>query len=169
MSNVGQPSILMIRSGRHEGRLLTLPQGDVVIGRDESCRIRLGSSDVSRRHCVLRSTADGIVAEDLGSRNGTHVNDVRIEGPTVLRPGDVIRVGPLVFEVPRPDTSEDEIADWLSGVEDTTSPGDTTILPGLRGRQVPPPAKDEFDSIAEEAADIIRRHRLMQEQDNESE
>ncbi len=162
MSNKGTPSILVIRSGRHQGRLLTLPEGDVLVGRDEECRIRLGSSDVSRRHCRLRATADGVVVEDLGSRNGTHVNDVRIERPTTLEPGDVVRIGPLVFEVPKGDgTSEDDIAGWLSGVEDTTSPSDTTILPPHKRQDVPPPSRDRFESVAEEAEDIIRRHHEM--------
>lgn len=149
--------------------MLTLPDGEVLVGRDESCRIRLGSSDVSRKHCRLTASAEGVVAEDLGSRNGTYVNDLRIDGPVTLQPGDILRVGPLVFEVPGgTSTSEDDIVDWLSGVEDTTGPTDTTILPG-RAKQkeptpdVPPPSKETFDSVAEEAADIIRRHRLMEE------
>jgi pSer/pThr/pTyr-binding forkhead associated (FHA) protein len=170
MSDVTQPAILLIRSGRHQGRLFTLPDEEVIVGRDETCRVRLNSSDVSRRHCSIRSTSRGIVVRDLGSRNGTQVNDQRIDGEVVLAPGDVLRIGPLVFEVPIPEgTSENEIADWLAGVEETTGPGDTTIIPNRpeddsvnhREPDLPPPAKEKFDSVAEEAADIIRRHHEM--------
>src|SRR4030067_1011492 len=39
-----------------------------------------------------RDTADGVQVEDWGSKNGTHVNGVRIEGPTALQDGDVVQV-----------------------------------------------------------------------------
>ncbi len=92
----------IIQSGKHVGKRLTIPPGKVVIGRDEDCQIRTASSDISRRHCALQIDADGVTAEDLGSRNGTFVNDVPITATTRLKPGDVLRVGPMIFQVPTP-------------------------------------------------------------------
>ena len=45
----------------------------------------------------------GIVVKDLESRNGTFINDVPVQGEATLKPGDVLRIGPMVFQLlPRP-------------------------------------------------------------------
>jgi predicted component of type VI protein secretion system len=180
---------LIIQTGKHRGKKLILPESErVVVGRDESCQIQLGSTDVSRQHCVLRPTPEGIYIRDLGSRNGTLVNNAAIKVETLLQPGDLVQIGPMVFRVPakkdapaappaadaakKPSakTTDDDIANWLAGDEELEgglSPADTTIV---TNREAAPeaaplpetaafkPAKKAFDSIAEEAADIIRRH-----------
>jgi pSer/pThr/pTyr-binding forkhead associated (FHA) protein len=173
---------LIVQSGKHQGKHLQLPsEGEVVIGRDESCQIRLASSDVSRHHCVLKMTPDGVLARDLDSRNGTYLNETLMEEETLLKPGDILRIGPIVLQVPgAPATpmhnaSDDEIATWLStnenlavGDSSETTSGDTTIIPRPAALDnFPPPtpqpapsreAPRQFRNVAEEAADIIRRH-----------
>jgi pSer/pThr/pTyr-binding forkhead associated (FHA) protein len=173
---------LIVQSGKHQGKCLRLPsEGEVIIGRDELCQIRLASSDVSRHHCVLRMTSDGIVARDLDSRNGTYLNETLMEEETLLKPGDILRIGPIVLQVPGAPTlplraaSDDDIASWLSSSENIvpvdgseTTSGDTTIIPrpaALDNMSPPapaPPANREtprqFRNVADEAADIIRRH-----------
>ena len=145
---------LMIQSGKRKGQKLVLSEKQVIVGRDETCQIRLASSNISRRHCALHNSADGIVVTDLGSRNSTLVNDVPIETETVLAAGDVLRIGPLVFRAVDPaldDTvetgeqnlpgtpvppkqadetlSDDEIVNWLADDGDgSSSSGDTTII-----------------------------------------
>lgn len=179
---------LIIQTGKHRGKKLILPEKEkIVVGRDESCQIQLGSTDVSRQHCVLRPTAEGIYIRDLGSRNGTLVNHTPIKSETLLKPGDLVQIGPMLFRVPvkkeapaaaagpakkQPaKATDDDIINWLAGDDDgegPLKPGDTTIV---TNRETPaelaqPPAEPEaspaprktFDSIAEEAADIIRRH-----------
>jgi pSer/pThr/pTyr-binding forkhead associated (FHA) protein len=171
---------LIVQSGKHQGKRLRLPdEGELLIGRDESCQIRLASSEVSRHHCVLKPTPDGILARDLDSRNGTYLNETLMEDETLLKPGDILRIGPIMLQVPGAPAanvraSDNEIAEWLSqegiagssdGIE--ASPGDTTIIPRPAGLDsvpaTPPPASREsasrqFRSVADEAADIIRRH-----------
>src|SRR5580658_10371681 len=134
---------LIVQSGKHQGKCLSLPSdGEVIIGRDELCQIRLASSDVSRHHCILKITADGIVARDLDSRNGTYLNETLMEEETLLKPGDTLRIGPIVLQVPgapaAPDrnASDDDIASWLSSSENIAATegaeaasGDTTIIP----------------------------------------
>jgi Inner membrane component of T3SS, cytoplasmic domain len=173
---------LIVQSGKHQGKCLRLPsEGEVMIGRDELCQIRLASSDVSRHHCVLRMTPDGVVARDLDSRNGTYLNETLMEEETLLKPGDILRIGPIVLQVPGAPVlpnhaaSDDDIATWLSKNENivpgdgTDAPsGDTTIIPrpaALDNLVTPTPAPAtnrepprQFRSIADEAADIIRRH-----------
>ncbi len=67
-------------------------QGPWTIGRSDACRLVVADSTVSRRHAVLKRTADGIEVRDLGSLNGTWVNGWRVERAT-LRPGDVLQIG----------------------------------------------------------------------------
>ncbi|MDB5389531.1 MAG: hypothetical protein JWM11_5177 [Planctomycetaceae bacterium] len=107
---------LIIQTGKLAGKPLTIPSKEVIIGRDEGCFIRMGSADISRRHCSLRATLDGILVTDLGSSNGTLVNDNRITGPTILRVGDRLRVGPAVFlaDGPKPKIDDSAIEDWLN-------------------------------------------------------
>jgi pSer/pThr/pTyr-binding forkhead associated (FHA) protein len=81
-----------------EGRTLPVVAG--TIGRD-GCDVNLADPEVSRRHAVVRTAANGAAPsiEDLGSRNGTWVNDRRIDAPTELQAGDVVRLGSTVWHV----------------------------------------------------------------------
>ncbi len=72
------------------------------IGRDPGADFPLPDDPlVSRLHARVSLTPDGIVVEDLGSRNGTWVNGVRIAAPTLVGPADEIRVGRAVLELRR--------------------------------------------------------------------
>ena len=68
----------------------------LTIGRAD-CDIELNDPGVSRRHAVLRQVDDGLAIEDLGSKNGTFVNDRRIDGLERLRAGDRVRFGNTVW------------------------------------------------------------------------
>ena len=52
---------------------------------------------MSRRHAVVRALDGGLAVEDLGSTNGTFVNDTRIDGIAPLQPGDHVRFGNTVW------------------------------------------------------------------------
>ncbi len=69
------------------------------IGRAEDCQLRPKSDLISRHHCVVLVDQDLVSVRDLGSRNGTYVNDQRVVGERALKQGDHLRVGPLEFEV----------------------------------------------------------------------
>src|SRR5207244_4199000 len=72
---------------------------ETIVGRRRDCDLRIRSSEVSRRHCLL-SFQDGVLhVEDLDSVNGTFVNGVRVSGRQVVRPGDRLDVGPIQFLV----------------------------------------------------------------------
>jgi DNA-binding winged helix-turn-helix (wHTH) protein len=93
------------------GHALALPNGDHLIGRGEDCTIRSDSARVSRHHARVRVTSDCLLVEDLGSRNGTWVQDRRIEGTTRLAVGDTVRVGPDVIRFVAAAADETTIAD----------------------------------------------------------
>jgi pSer/pThr/pTyr-binding forkhead associated (FHA) protein len=78
----------------------TLPVLPGTIGR-EGCDVNLADPEVSRRHAAIQADvgSGAPVVEDLGSRNGTWVNDRRIEAPTPLRAGDTVRLGNTVWHV----------------------------------------------------------------------
>jgi DNA-binding winged helix-turn-helix (wHTH) protein len=76
---------------------VALLPGENIIGREGEDVILVKSSTVSRRHARLTLDAAGGVVEDLGSKNGTYVNDRRIEGATPIADGDQIRIGSLLF------------------------------------------------------------------------
>jgi pSer/pThr/pTyr-binding forkhead associated (FHA) protein len=87
--------VLLRKSGSHKA--FPLRGGVVVIGRKSDCDLRIPLPMVSRRHCELSLNKGSLELRDLGSRGGTFVNDQRIDNQIVLKAGDYLRVGPLVF------------------------------------------------------------------------
>jgi diguanylate cyclase (GGDEF)-like protein len=70
--------------------------GEVVLGRDPGCAVRLPSAEVSRRHArVTPDGRGGHVVADLRSTNGTLVNGERVGEVRTLAPGDRIALGPF--------------------------------------------------------------------------
>jgi pSer/pThr/pTyr-binding forkhead associated (FHA) protein len=67
------------------------------VGRDPSAAILIDDPEVSRRHARLSPSGQGILVEDLQSRNGTYVNEQPIYAPVEARPGDQIRFGMTVL------------------------------------------------------------------------
>ena len=81
-------------------QVVDLPDGiDVTFGRSKSATIVIEHEKVSRTHARIRRAGDTIEVEDLGSRNGTWVNGVRLEGVHRLATGDEITIGPIVAVV----------------------------------------------------------------------
>jgi sigma-B regulation protein RsbU (phosphoserine phosphatase) len=72
---------------------------DVIIGRSNLAEVTISDRFLSRRHARLFRDGDDWLIEDLGSRNGTLVNGVRILAPTAVVPGDVIGVSASILEV----------------------------------------------------------------------
>ena len=71
----------------------------LVIGRDPAADLCLADQLVSRRHARVRADAGGAIIEDLGSSNGTLINDVEISEPTRLAAGDRLLIGGCVIVV----------------------------------------------------------------------
>lgn len=90
---------LIAREGPAVGEVFGSDGDAITIGRGSSCAIRLALSEISRRHATVRYHSGRYWVEDLGTLNGTKVNDHLIDGPTALRQGDRIRVGSQTFEV----------------------------------------------------------------------
>ena len=69
-----------------------------VLGRGENCDLQIPLENVSRRHCELTLTSDQLEVRDLGSSNGTFVNNKRVN-ELALKAGDRLVVGPVVFTI----------------------------------------------------------------------
>jgi len=83
-------------NGQRKDLPITKPQ--TVIGRSEECDLRVPLKSVSRKHCQILVGKDSLQVKDLGSSNGTYVNNKRVT-VTDLKAGDRLVVGPTVFTV----------------------------------------------------------------------
>ena len=90
---------LVVLGGKHPGQEIAVQGPEFLVGRAPECKLRPNSDMVSRRHCMISIAEGRVTIRDLGSRNGTLVNDQKITGEHELRTGDKIKIGPLEFEV----------------------------------------------------------------------
>jgi pSer/pThr/pTyr-binding forkhead associated (FHA) protein len=91
--------ILEIVEGSQAGRQLPL-DSVVDVGREPSLPLHLDEdTQVSRRHARIALQGGQVLVEDLGSTNGTYVNDQPINAPRALNPGDKVRIGLTVLEL----------------------------------------------------------------------
>jgi tetratricopeptide (TPR) repeat protein len=89
---------------RHDGAELarvTLPPGEYVIGRNPDAEIFADTPLLSRRHAQLTINYDHLLIEDLGSSNGTFVNEQPIAEATRLFPNQAVRLGDVTVELRR--------------------------------------------------------------------
>ncbi len=88
-------AMLVLQRGAEAGRRWPLDRNrSLTIGRDESCDIHLPDRQVSRRHARIFWGGDQYLVEDLGSKNGTHVNgqEVQPNTPCTLQDGDELQI-----------------------------------------------------------------------------
>jgi diguanylate cyclase (GGDEF)-like protein len=83
--------------GTDAGRRYQLPERALLIGRADDRDIRIDDPSVSRRHARVVPAEGGHAVEDLGSTNGTHVNDEPVGAPRALADGDYLRVGNRIY------------------------------------------------------------------------
>jgi len=88
------------------GHMFTL-NGQLTIGRSSENDIAINNPFVSGQHVRIVFKDAGYYLEDLGSRNGTLVNGVRVKKPVLLAEGDQVRIGEGVLELVR----------WIDEVE----------------------------------------------------
>jgi predicted component of type VI protein secretion system len=92
-------SLVVLTTGKMEGKTLEIKIPQFVIGRDADCNLRPASPLISKRHCALTQRDERVFVQDFGSTNGTHVNDVPVEGEVELKDGDVLKIGPIQFAI----------------------------------------------------------------------
>jgi pSer/pThr/pTyr-binding forkhead associated (FHA) protein len=85
-------AVLIVRAGAQAGDRFALTEGVTHLGRHPDSEIMLDDITVSRRHAEVERTAEGWIATDAGSLNGTYVNQERIDR-AVLHHGDELQIG----------------------------------------------------------------------------
>ena len=95
-------------SGSTFGKNFAL-QGTMTVGRQPDCDICIPSDEVSRHHAKLQVMPDGIAVEDIGSANGTFVNNKRVH-TGMLRPGQELRLDTVRFMLVSPALEMQKIA-----------------------------------------------------------
>jgi pSer/pThr/pTyr-binding forkhead associated (FHA) protein len=75
--------------------------GTLQVGRAPTCQIRLDDNYISQLHAKISERNGAWVVEDLGSTNGTYLNQRKVSAPAEISAGDRIRVGKTVLEVRR--------------------------------------------------------------------
>ena len=101
-SKGGKPPTQVVVHETDGGKARTVRLKDSVeIGRREGCAVRLSDTYVSQVHARLYGENGAWYVEDLGSTNGTFLNDARVSSPVEVHAGDVVKVGKTVLELRR--------------------------------------------------------------------
>lgn len=88
-----ESAMLVLQRGAESGRRWPLDRTQPIsIGRSDECDIALPDRQVSRFHARIAWVGDCFRVEDLGSKNGTHVNGQEVQAPVALQDGDEIQI-----------------------------------------------------------------------------
>ncbi len=93
-----EEAALVVIYGQDLGRKFDLTESGMVVGRAPESNICLDQEAVSRTHARIVTRDEQVVVEDLGSTNGTFVNDDRIAAPRALANGDILKIGRTILK-----------------------------------------------------------------------
>jgi predicted component of type VI protein secretion system len=91
-------SLVVLTAGKMMGKEISITAAEFRIGKDPSCQLK-PASGVSDKHCAFLVKQGKLFLVDLGSSEGTFVNDNKISAEVELKLKDKVKVGPLLFEV----------------------------------------------------------------------
>jgi hypothetical protein len=91
-----EPRLLVERAPGHQSGTTYDVSGGATLGRGD-VEIQLEDPFASSQHARIERQGHVLVIEDLGSTNGTYLNEEQLNGPQPLRPGDRIRIGDCEF------------------------------------------------------------------------
>jgi hypothetical protein len=127
---------LVIRQGPGAGQATEVQQPVLTIGRSKDNDLQVDDPQISRHHARLLQQGMVYVLEDLGSTNGTFVNNQRLSAPATIQPGDMIRLGNnVLMDVQTPPPAVQAMPPPLSAAPPVPSSRRTYAPP-------PPPAAD---------------------------
>ena len=83
--------LLVAQDGPLKGQRWQLNK-TIVLGREPTCDVVIADRQISRYHARLIPTPEGVIFEDMGSKNGTHHNGTSLTAPVVLQDGDLLSI-----------------------------------------------------------------------------
>ncbi len=95
---VNRDAALVVIYGLDLGRKYDLTKEVTIIGRSSKADIQIDQESISRNHAKLVNGANHVVIRDMGSTNGTYVNDEQITTDYQLRNGDLVKIGRTIFK-----------------------------------------------------------------------
>jgi len=127
---------LRVLGREFEITMIAMMEQKFLVGRAVDCHLRPASDSVSRHHCVFKKDDFSLRLRDLGSTNGTFVNNDRIQGEVVLNHSDIVQVGDVTLQVFCTETAQASTDTAVIGSHDTASSAgntdvyeaDTTVL-----------------------------------------
>ena len=93
------PRTLVVTAGPLTGTKITLGDQPILIGRADDSTLVLTDDFASSRHARLTNRGGQWYVEDLGSTNGTYLDQQRVQGPLLVNPGQPIRIGQTALEL----------------------------------------------------------------------
>jgi pSer/pThr/pTyr-binding forkhead associated (FHA) protein len=93
-----QPRELVVHVPDGRPRVLPL-EGEIRFGRAATCTVVLADTYVSEQHARVYADGDEWLVADMGSTNGTFLNQAKVTSPAPLAPGDQLGIGKTVVEV----------------------------------------------------------------------
>jgi diguanylate cyclase (GGDEF)-like protein len=95
----------LVVGGDLNGTIFDLLDGDTFVGRSPDCNIPLEFQGISRKHFKVIVKNESSQLEDLGSSNGTFLNNTKVEGTIPLEKGDMVKLGSIALKyLPKGDT-----------------------------------------------------------------
>lgn len=127
--------VVLVTYRDDERKEFPLRPGKTLLGRQDSCQLRIPTGDVSRKHCEIEVSDSNVKVRDLGSTNGTFVNGQRT-GETALKAGDRLGIGPVLFVV------------QVDGKPASITPADVNVRPVKPSKPAPAvSATEETDEV----------------------
>ncbi|MBY0516853.1 MAG: GGDEF domain-containing protein [Bacteriovoracaceae bacterium] len=94
-----KPACLLVVGGDLNGSIFNVLVGETVAGRNPDCQVPLDFQGISRKHFTITADeSDVVILKDLGSSNGTYLNNQKLEGSAPLKRGDMIKVGAIALK-----------------------------------------------------------------------
>ncbi|HSC75701.1 MAG TPA: FHA domain-containing protein [Pseudomonadales bacterium] len=104
--NISSSWRLVSDSSWLSGKVFELAGDSTLLGRGKDCDIVIPGNHLSRNHALILKQGNNLVLKDLDSSNGSHVNEIRIKGEQIIKPGDRLRFDVYSFRVQGPTITE---------------------------------------------------------------
>jgi predicted component of type VI protein secretion system len=92
-------NLIVLTAGSSQGKKIPVNRTPFLIGRDPKCHLRPSSPMVSSQHCSIQVKQRKLYVSDLGSTNGTFLNEARVDKEVEMHHADRLRIGPLILGV----------------------------------------------------------------------